>query len=78
MERDMPITDERLNQLANDPMMCNISPEVKEGLQELIQARARIKELRKELNEAIRDQYSAARDGYQEGRWDERESARDF
>lgn len=31
----MPVTDERLHQLAYDPMMCNITPEVLECLREL-------------------------------------------
>ena len=31
----MAVTDERLNQLANDPLMCNITPEVQGCLREL-------------------------------------------
>ena len=36
----MTVTDERLNQLANDPMMCNITPELQECVRELIAFRA--------------------------------------
>ena len=36
------ITTERFNQLANDPMMCNITSEVQECLQELIALRAEV------------------------------------
>ena len=36
----MTVTDERLNQLANDPMMCNITPEVQQCLRELVALRA--------------------------------------
>ena len=36
---NMTVTDERLNQLANDPMMCNITPEMQECLRELIEMR---------------------------------------
>ena len=33
------ITKERLNQLANDPKTCNITPEIQECLRELIDLR---------------------------------------
>jgi hypothetical protein len=36
----MELTDARLNQLAFDPMMCNISEEVRGALQELVGLRA--------------------------------------
>lgn len=39
----MAISDERLDQLANDPMMCNISPETKDALRELIRTRVRLR-----------------------------------
>ena len=45
----MTISDARLDQLANDPMMCNISPEVQEALRELIEARSRIIGLRAKI-----------------------------
>ena len=35
----MTVSDERLYQLAYDPMMCNISKEVNECLQELVELR---------------------------------------
>ena len=41
----MAVTNERLNQLANDPMMCNITPEVQECLRELIALRAAMAEV---------------------------------
>lgn len=40
----MPVTHERLNQLANDPMMSNVTPEVQECLRELIRLRAEANE----------------------------------
>jgi hypothetical protein len=40
------ISDRRLNQLANDPGICNISDEVKLALLELLELRAEIKKLR--------------------------------
>ena len=53
------ITDERLEQLANDPMMCNISPEVKECLQELI----RLRKERGRLKAALADFYDKWEEG---------------
>ena len=38
------ISDNRLNQLANDPMMCNITPEVQGALRELIERRKAVSE----------------------------------
>jgi len=41
----MTVTDLRLNQLANDPMMCNITLEVQECLRELIALRAALADI---------------------------------
>lgn len=60
------LSDERLDQLANDPLICNISAEVKCALQELIIARVQIRRMRKEYQE---DLQSAARDAAREATW---------
>ena len=39
------VSDKRLEQLANDPMMCNISSEVQQCLRELIRSRAAIESI---------------------------------
>ena len=41
----MKFTNERLDQLANDPLMCNITPEVQEYLRELIAMRVAVANL---------------------------------
>ena len=43
-EGSMTVSSHRLNQLANDPLMCNITPEVQECLRELIALRAAVDE----------------------------------
>lgn len=56
------VTDHRLQQLANDRNMCNISEEVRECLRELIGSRTRIRQFNKELHEEINDAARAAQD----------------
>lgn len=52
----MTVTDERLNQLANDPMMCNITPEMQGYLRELIALRAENTRLNLNWERAIREE----------------------
>ncbi len=60
------IEDQRLQQLANDVNMCNISQEVRECLRELIGLRARVKQMVREHQEDLND---AARGAQDEATW---------
>ena len=53
----MRTTDERLNQLANDPMMCNITHEVQECLRELIVLRKVLQLAEHKIEQHLQGQY---------------------
>ena len=46
----MKITEKRLDQLANDPMICNISAEVQNALRELIVVREALTSIKRILD----------------------------